>query len=191
MKTPRVAELAAFFCFISLDRQKEPPAGSIRAMSDEEEAVLSHSDGRLPWEIRDRLFVIARRILNDDHEAEDVVQETILAVWQRESDIAPEKLPHYLTRSVRQNAIKRRSRRKTHELYDDANSKVEKPKTFSSPGELEEAIEGLPTLQKDVIRLKYYSDLTFAEISNLLSISINTAASRCRYALKNLKEILK
>jgi len=160
-------------------------------MSDEEDAVLSHSAGRLPWEIRDRLFVIARRILNDDHEAEDVVQETILAVWQRESDIAPEKLTHYLTRSVRQNAIKRRSRRKTHELYDDAKSKVERPRTFSSPGELEEAIEGLPTLQKDVIRLKYYSDLTFAEISNLLSISINTAASRCRYALKNLKEILK
>ena len=54
------------------------------------------------------------------------------------------------------------------------------------PGELEMAIGGLSHAQQAVIRLRYYGGLSFREIGNSLGISLNTAASRCRYALDAL-----
>jgi len=56
--------------------------------------------------------------------------------------------------------------------------------------ELEEAILSLSLEQREVLYLKIYSGLTFAEIAQCLSISINTVASRYRYAIDKLREYL-
>jgi RNA polymerase sigma-70 factor, ECF subfamily len=56
---------------------------------------------------------------------------------------------------------------------------------------LERALRGLPETQQAVIRMKYYLGLSFREIADSLSISANTVASRCRYALACLRQTLK
>ena len=60
-----------------------------------------------------------------------------------------------------------------------------------TPDELERALAGLPPTQQAVLRMKYYVGLTFREIGEALSISANTAASRCRYALATLRRTLR
>jgi RNA polymerase sigma factor (sigma-70 family) len=62
---------------------------------------------------------------------------------------------------------------------------------FIDPLDLEEAIELLPLAQQNVIRMKYYFGMTFRQIGAALSISTHTAASRCRYALTKLQDMLK
>lgn len=57
---------------------------------------------------------------------------------------------------------------------------------FSS---LESLIRMLPDNQQDIIRMRYYEDLSFKEISSLLGCSINTALGRARYALINLRKL--
>lgn len=52
------------------------------------------------------------------------------------------------------------------------------------------ALLALPVEQREVVVLKLYQDKTFREIARLAGISQNTAASRYRYALAKLKEIL-
>jgi RNA polymerase sigma-70 factor (ECF subfamily) len=52
------------------------------------------------------------------------------------------------------------------------------------------AIEGLPSEQREVLVMKIWNELTFAEIGIVLGISQNTAASRYRYALAALKKNL-
>jgi RNA polymerase sigma-70 factor (ECF subfamily) len=52
------------------------------------------------------------------------------------------------------------------------------------------AVERLPNEQREVVILKIWNELTFAEIGHVLEISQNTAASRYRYALGALKKIL-
>jgi RNA polymerase sigma-70 factor (ECF subfamily) len=149
--------------------------------------LLSHS--------REQLIAIANGIVCDRHEAEDVVQETIAAVWRRLADIAPDKLTPYLKRAVRQNAAKRKSRRRhyaTSEGYlESERTADDTPAWPVDPLELEEAIESLPLAQQNVVRMKYYLGMTFRQIGVSLSISTHTAASRCRYALRKLKRILK
>ena len=51
-------------------------------------------------------------------------------------------------------------------------------------------IEQLPEDQKEVIKMRFYEDLSFKEISEITGVSINTALGRMRYAVINLRKII-
>lgn len=50
-------------------------------------------------------------------------------------------------------------------------------------------IRELPDVQKEVLVMRYYRDLSFKEIADLTGVSINTALGRMRYALINMRKI--
>ena len=52
-------------------------------------------------------------------------------------------------------------------------------------------VDELPDDQKEVVRLRYYSKLSFQEIAEQTDVSINTALGRMRYALINLRRMIK
>ncbi len=52
-------------------------------------------------------------------------------------------------------------------------------------------IDYLPDEQKEVILLRHYGDLSFKEIADYTNVSINTALGRMRYALINLRRLIK
>ena len=52
-------------------------------------------------------------------------------------------------------------------------------------------IDYLPDEQKEVILLRHYGDLSFKEIAEYTNVSINTALGRMRYALINLRKLIK
>ena len=52
-------------------------------------------------------------------------------------------------------------------------------------------VEELPEDQREVVRLRYYSKLSFQEIAEQTDVSINTALGRMRYALINLRRMIK
>lgn len=52
-------------------------------------------------------------------------------------------------------------------------------------------VELLPEEQKEVVMMRYYSDLSFKEIAEQTGVSINTALGRMRYALINLRRMIK
>jgi len=142
---------------------------------------------------RPRLVRTAHSILRDREEAEDVVQQTLLAVWERSQRAQVRNPGGYLARAVYWNALKRRARRR---IETSLEALPEPPDRFTTPFpdnridpfELELAIDQLPPAQQTVIRLRFYLGLTFREIGANLSISTNTAASRTRYALANLRK---
>ena len=51
-------------------------------------------------------------------------------------------------------------------------------------------IEFLPTEQRDVVKMRYYQNLSFKEIAEQTDVSINTALGRMRYALINLRKLI-
>jgi RNA polymerase sigma-70 factor (ECF subfamily) len=142
-----------------------------------------------------RLINTARKIVNQDVDAEEVVQETLAEVWKHADEIPAEKIERYLFRAVKLNSLKWRARRRKgcslEEISEPAAMKGEDGLWNEiDPLTLEKALDGLPETQQAVIRMKYYTELTFREIGRTLSISANTAASRCRYALENLRKNL-
>lgn len=50
-------------------------------------------------------------------------------------------------------------------------------------------IDSLPHLQKEVLNMRYYQNLSFKEIAEITGVSINTALGRMRYAILNLRRI--
>ena len=52
-------------------------------------------------------------------------------------------------------------------------------------------VELLPEEQREVVMLRYYSGLSFQEIAEQTNVSINTALGRMRYALINLRKMIK
>ena len=56
--------------------------------------------------------------------------------------------------------------------------------------DLRKLIEHLPENQKEVLKMRYYAELSFKEISECTGVSINTALGRMRYALINLRKLI-
>ena len=52
-------------------------------------------------------------------------------------------------------------------------------------------IEMLPDEQREVVKMRYYEGLSFKEIAEHTGVSINTALGRMRYALMNMRQIIK
>ena len=57
--------------------------------------------------------------------------------------------------------------------------------------DLRSMIRLLPDDQKEVLIMRHYADLSFKEIAELTDVSINTALGRMRYALSNLRKMMK
>jgi len=57
--------------------------------------------------------------------------------------------------------------------------------------DLRALIQLLPNDQKEVLIMRHYADLSFKEIAELTDVSINTALGRMRYALSNLRKMMK
>tara|TARA_B100001057_G_scaffold186746_1_gene187523 strand:+ start:402 stop:986 length:585 start_codon:yes stop_codon:yes gene_type:complete len=70
----------------------------------------------------------------------------------------------------------------------NADEKLIKDQIFS---DLNSLIDKLPYDQKEVLKMRYYEELSFKKIAEHFDISINTALGRMRYALINLRALSK
>ncbi|NQV03151.1 MAG: RNA polymerase subunit sigma-24, partial [Bacteroidia bacterium] len=52
-------------------------------------------------------------------------------------------------------------------------------------------IEYIPKEQKEVLVMRHYGDMSFKDIAEVTNVSINTALGRMRYALINLRKLVK
>ena len=137
-------------------------------------------------------LILYGRALGLSHsEAEDVLQETFIALMQRPQ---PPELPeHYCLRAFRNRALNyRRSlwRRLTREL-ESARWFERAPAENPAERAMMRCLAALPRDQREVIVLKIWHKHTFQAIGELLEVSPNTAAGRYRYGLQKLRMFLK
>ncbi len=57
--------------------------------------------------------------------------------------------------------------------------------------DVKEIIELLPSEQKEVLKMRHYAGMSFKDIAEQTDVSINTALGRMRYALINLRKLIK
>jgi RNA polymerase sigma-70 factor (ECF subfamily) len=144
------------------------------------------------YEARASGLILYGRALGLSHsEAEDVLQETFMALMQKPEP--PEQPEYYCLRSFRNRALNyRRSlwRRLTRELE---SHRWFEPSSSETPQERAamQCLAQLPVEQRETIVLKIWNQYTFEEIGSLLSLSPNTVAGRYRYGLQKLRKQLK
>ena len=148
-----------------------------------------------------RLLAYARARCNNAQEAEDLLQDALIKLWgyQEERGYRPPDLPlaFSVMRYLGLDHGRRKGRRDRRDQKIVQFQKGEDHWLDPTLEETEEAgilraeVEQLPDKLREVLTLKVWGGLTFAEIGTLLSISHNTAASRYRYALEQLQKKLK
>jgi len=138
------------------------------------------------------LVLFARQWTRSAADAEDVVQEAFVKFWRRNHNIENRGLLYATVRSVALDLIRRDSRRARREAtaLSDADQSVQPAFDIEDDSQraLVAALDRLPDEQREVLVMKIWNELTFAEIASALGISQNTAASRYRYALAALKK---
>ncbi len=137
-----------------------------------------------------QLYILALSITKNRATAEDVVQDALIAV--AEIATQPENLKAYLFRCIRNKALHYNKKASQVESLDESylqsNSNSLENSIFKM--NIIREIELLNDEQQLVLNLKLFGELTFAEISKLLEISINTVASQYRRGINILKEKL-
>jgi RNA polymerase sigma-70 factor (ECF subfamily) len=137
-----------------------------------------------------RLFRTARRLLGDEHAAEDAVQEVFVGLARSHASLGTVvDWTAYLFASLRHAAGRigdRLSRRPETLAIDPADGRA----VPHGDASLEQALAKLPDEQREVLALKFEGGLTFDQIGVQLGISANTAASRYRYALDKLRRMM-
>ena len=160
----------------------------------------STSDWRTCFErFGPRLVLFARQWLPDVSDAEDAVQEAFVRFWRRHETPQEEHagLLFAAVRSVSLDHIRRETRRKRRETLAaesgfSATTQVESPPLFEdADSAVEGALKLLPAEQREVLVLKIWGELTFAQIGVALSLSPNTVSSRYRYSINALRKILR
>lgn len=149
-----------------------------------------------------RLLLFARQQTRTEADAQDVLQEACVRIWKSRRKGGENADGRALFRlaftAIRHAAIdlarknKRRQRREDAATGDDSDivwfdNRLESKERNDA---LQEALRLLPRKQREIIALKIWGDMTFAEIAETLEISQNTAASRYRYGLKALRNHL-
>lgn len=143
-------------------------------------------------ELAPGLLLFARQWVRTSADAEDIVQEAFVKFWRADRNIGNRGLLYSAVRTTALDFIRRDSRRARRELavFSESDEAVQFEIDDESQRELTAAVDRLPQEQREVLVMKIWNDLTFAEIGEALGISQNTAASRYRYALTALKKAL-
>jgi RNA polymerase sigma-70 factor (ECF subfamily) len=157
---------------------------------------------------RNRLFSYIYYTVKDRHQAEDIFQETcikaITSILDGRYSESGRFLP-WVTRIAHNLIIDHFRQEKLLKVHSTDNFTVP---ILNSPRYSEHTIEDemvrdqiyadvrnlidyLPDEQKEVILLRHYGDLSFKEIAEYTHVSINTALGRMRYALINLRRLIK
>ncbi len=143
-----------------------------------------------------RLLRYAVTITRNQHDAEDVIQAVLVQIAGQPKLLAKSDQPwHYLLRMVRNKSLLViRSRKRVSmvtSLCDLITRRtVDELEQEETHREVWKALRRLPADQSEVIVLKIWEELTFAQIASVLEVSPSTAASRYRYAMEKLSRYL-
>jgi|GEM_PF-139063 len=143
-----------------------------------------------------RLVRYAATITRNQHDAEDAVQAALVRVAGQMHYLCDADAPWpYLLRMVRNEALQILRRKKRWSLLANLSDLltgrlVDEMEREESHRAVWSALRTLPTEQAEVVVLKIWEEMTFAEIGKILEVSTFTAASRYRYAMLNLTQKL-
>jgi RNA polymerase sigma-70 factor, ECF subfamily len=134
------------------------------------------------------LVLFAAAITGDRSRAQDAVHQVFLQLIENENLSRAVDKVAYLFACVRNAVLNEAKVQNRLTALDPESVWFNPPKRdYAAELNLRRALGTLPDDQREAIVLHIWGELTFSQIADLLDISLNTAASRYRYALAKLR----
>jgi RNA polymerase sigma-70 factor (ECF subfamily) len=149
-----------------------------------------------------RVFGLARRVLRDPAQAEEVAQEALVEVWRTAPRFDPTRgsAAAWVLTITHRRAVDRvraaqasadRERRvamaSTETPYDDV---VEEATARLEKTQVRRCLAGLTELQREAITMAYYGGHTYREVADLLGAALPTIKTRMRDGLIRMRDCL-
>ena len=150
------------------------------------------------WE--PRLFYYVRRLVPQESDAWDVLQQTWLAAFQNIRALSdPKLLATWLYRVARNKAISHRRARggtRESELSDvigepAAEDEADALEEFENAEAVHRALDELSLAHREALTLHFLQDLSLEQIADVLDVPIGTVKSRLHHAKRELRKVLK
>jgi RNA polymerase sigma-70 factor (ECF subfamily) len=149
--------------------------------------------------MKDKLFRVACRITNDASEAEDVVQEVFIKVWDLRAEWSNyQNLQGWVMQLVKNKSIdKTRSKHRRTTSLDGIYNMPQQGKSPEQTAVLSDAMQqikglmmNLPEKQRLIMELRDFDELTYQEIAEQLEIPLNHVKVNLSRARKTIREAL-
>ena len=156
---------------------------------------------------KNRVFAYILMVVKDKELAEDLFQDTFIKVintfrsgqYKEEGKfiqwvmrIAHNLIIDYFRKAKRIPIIENHDE---YDIFDKVRIPVESVEelliTEQIHRDVKKLIDYLPEEQKEVLIMRHYADMSFKDIAEVTNVSINTALGRMRYALINLRKLVK
>lgn len=144
------------------------------------------------------VFGMAKRVLADAAWADEVAQDTFVALWRRPGAFDPARgsLRTFLLGVARNKAVdvvrrEARVRRKAEEVMRE--QELQPPASLDAAddrAEVQHAMRSLTQPQREAILLAYFGGYTYREVAEHLDIPEGTAKSRLRDGLTKMRQVL-
>jgi RNA polymerase sigma-70 factor (ECF subfamily) len=147
---------------------------------------------------KDRLMNVIGRMLSSVEEAEDIVQETFVRVYQHRQSFNFEHCfstwIYTIALNLARNELRKRKKFKHYDITEMKSNEVELAVEMKLPSRLPEAIKSavtsLPDKYKIAFILRDVQELPYEEVAKILSVPLGTVKSRVNRARMMLREKL-
>jgi RNA polymerase sigma-70 factor (ECF subfamily) len=147
------------------------------------------------------LFGLLMRILHSRQEAEDVLQDVFLQVWNRAADFDESRGRPFtwMVTLARSRAIdrlrslgtrERAAQNAAHVIIEESSDAYEDTIRAEESRVVRHALQELPAEQRQALELAYFEGLTQSEIAGKLKTPLGTVKTRMRSGMTRLREIL-
>jgi RNA polymerase sigma factor (sigma-70 family) len=138
----------------------------------------------------DRIFGFVLKLVRDKELAEDLVQDVYEKLWKKKDVVEADKAKSYLYTSAYNAVVDWSRREKLKNNVSASNEVAEQDHSGELKALIDEGLERLNLLQKQLILLRDYENYSYAEIGEITSLSESMVKVTLFRARKELKEFI-
>lgn len=166
-----------------------------------DEKTVNYGFNLLMDKYQEKVYWVIRRMVIDHEASDDIAQETFVKVWKNLSSFKGDsKLYTWIYRIATNEALNHLRKKKRRfflpigDVEHELSSSLEADTYYSGDEiqlKLQKAILKLPEKQRLVFNMKYFEEMKFKDIAEIMEVSVGSLKAQYHHAVKKIENFLK